>query len=591
VTELLLRIGVSNLCVSLALALVAWAVQSTGKRPGCAHLLWLLVLVKLVTPPLVTVPVITVPRIEAAVPVIPAFESAGVPHSESAAMPVVTPSATPWWGHTNQALALLWLFGSACVLIWSLARIYRFNRLLGMASEPAPQGLRATAAELAGRLGLTNVPSIRLTSARISPMVWWVGGSVRVFLPAGLPCAMDAAELRLILAHELAHVRRRDHFARWLEWFACVAFWWNPVAWWARRNLRTNEEICCDALVLTSLKPAPRTYANSLLTAVEFLTSPALRPPVMASGVNSGGSLERRFNVIVSNRPLSKTPRWALAAMLALLPLGVAYAQSPDYDAVAARLAEAVAAGELSAEEAGDMMAELGRSAFEKQLRAMKARRGKRAGRTDADVARVKKELWTMVKAGKITEAQAKQRLEGFMNRGRRERRMKYAAVERRLKAAVDAGKMSAEEAEKKLADLKQQVWGKREDPRKARHEAAAREIMAAVKAGKISEEDARKRLEEMRRHLLEKEGKVDPRDAAMRQRLEKAVKSGKLSEAEAKQHWKAYEQDKAGAGKPTEAELAKVKRKIWAAVAAGKITEKQAEERWQGYLKSLRAR
>ena len=55
-----------------------------------------------------------------------------------------------------------------------------------------------------------------------------------------------------IVAHELAHVRRRDYLVRWVEWLACVCFWWNPVVWWAQRNLRAMEEICCDDLVLST---------------------------------------------------------------------------------------------------------------------------------------------------------------------------------------------------------------------------------------------------------------------------------------------------------------------------------------------------
>jgi polyhydroxyalkanoate synthesis regulator phasin len=60
-TDLLLQFGVSNLIVSLALAVVAWAVHATGRRPLVAHLLWVLVLAKLVTPPILTVPVLPAP--------------------------------------------------------------------------------------------------------------------------------------------------------------------------------------------------------------------------------------------------------------------------------------------------------------------------------------------------------------------------------------------------------------------------------------------------------------------------------------------------------------------------------------------------
>lgn len=234
----------------------------------------------------------------------------------------------------------------------------------------APPELQDVVSEVAQRLGLGRVPTIYTTSARLSPMVWWLGGRVRIVIPAALPEEMDARQLCWILAHELAHVRRRDHLIRWLEWLASVCFWWNPVAWWARRNLRINEEICCDALVLSSLQPERRSYANSLMIVVEFLASPVIRPPAMASEINSGGFLERRFRMIVSNNPIPMTPRWMVAGVLlsalTLLPLGVAYAQDRDYDkgerdgktitredlaAAGAKFRQAIANGKLTEEE------------------------------------------------------------------------------------------------------------------------------------------------------------------------------------------------------------------------------------------------
>ena len=86
---------------------------------------------------------------------------------------------------------------------------------------------------------------------------------MRVVIPATLPKQIGSERLRWILAHELAHVKRRDHLVRWLEWLACVAFWWNPIVWWTRRNLRLDEEVACDAMVLDRLNAEPRAYAGS----------------------------------------------------------------------------------------------------------------------------------------------------------------------------------------------------------------------------------------------------------------------------------------------------------------------------------------
>jgi len=239
-------------------------------------------------------------------------------------------------------------------------------------------------------------------------MVWWAGGKVRIVISTTLLDQMDAHQWQWILAHELAHVRRRDYLVRWLEWLACVLFWWNPVVWWAQRNLRAMEEICCDDLVISCLSPKPKFYANSLLSAVEFLARPAIRPPAMASEINSGGFLERRFKMIVSEKPNQSSSRLLQACVLlcamVVLPLGIASAQ--DYSAVAKRLKKAVKKGEITQQHADVMMAAL------------------------------KKE--------KAPEAGDERELHAY-----------FEQVWTKLQSAVAQGKMSAEDAEAKMAAIK----------------------------------------------------------------------------------------------------------------------------------------
>ncbi|MCA9278215.1 MAG: M48 family metalloprotease [Phycisphaeraceae bacterium] len=365
-TDLLLQIGLSNLLVSLVLAIAAWCVHRTSSRPALAHLLWVLVLVKLVTPPMFTLPVVPVPDSgrSADVPALETF-AADLPvelvHSVAAAevLPYNEPIGSAW--SRTDVLIGMWLLGSACILAWSLVRVYRFNRVLHMGASSAPHHVQRCAHELAQRFGLRTTPIIETTSARVSPMVWWIGGRVRIVLPIELVEDMNDEQMRWVLAHELAHVRRHDHVVRWLEWLACVGFWWNPISWVARRYLRINEEICCDALVLSTFQNTHRRYAQALMAVVEFLSSPALRPPAVASEINSGGCLERRFRMIVSRNTMRKTPRWlnagVLVAAVGILPVGIAYGQ--QVDAVQARLHEAVKNGEISKDQAHVMMGAL----------------------------------------------------------------------------------------------------------------------------------------------------------------------------------------------------------------------------------------
>jgi len=624
-TDLLLRIGVSNLCISSALALIAWAVQSRGKRPMVAHLLWLLVLIKLVTLPLVTIPVVAVAESPASpvlvddpVPETDVLAGAMTPDS-SGATAIAVSTAPTLLEQTKHGLALLWLVGSACVLVWSLLRIYRFNRLLGSASGPASPELQSVAAELARRLGLSKVPGVHITSARLSPMVWWVGGRVRVFLPSSLLAGMDAGQVRWILAHELAHVRRRDHLTRWLEWLVCVGFWFNPVAWWARRNLRANEEICCDSLVLSTLHPTPQDYANSLLTVVEFLAAQALRPPAMASRINSGGVLERRFKMIVSKRPLSTTPRWLRVLMVlcvaALLPLGVAYAQSPDYDAVAARLVEAVQAGELTEEQAEAMMGELGRAAFAEHMKAAGRRRGGRDRDRDPGIEGHFKRLGVgeeafdrigaALKEGGI-KGEHLEHVLGAILRVAHEMKSDGKRYEmdpgmrgflmRRLRLTQKQVDLVEGIARRILHGAKKRGGDAGREERMAAYRAIEARINDAVKAGKLSKEDAKRTLEGARQRIFQG-GSAKSKVAEFRRKLGAALEAGKITEEQAKAKWEAYMQrarqpgaKRGRATTPSREEMAKVKERIWAGVKEGKLTEEQARARWEGYLKHLRS-
>lgn len=330
-SDMLLQFAASNLAVALPLALIAFWVQSRGRLPFLAHLLWLVVLVKLVTPPLASMPIVPVPERE---PVAIEIAIPAVPETSGTSAPMIEPDlplALPGW---KEIAAALWILGSALVLVWSLHRIYRFDRLLRATSEPAGQALDRDASALAASLGLKKTPAIRTTTATISPMAWWVGGRVYVYVPRAMVLGLERAELRSILAHELGHVRRGDHYVRWLECAVCVALWWNPLAWWARRNLRVCEEICCDAFVLSKIDASRKTYAGALVSAMELLAAPAIRPSSLASNVNGGGFIERRIKMILSKQSFVDMPRWLRGALLVgaavMAPLGFTPAQETD---------------------------------------------------------------------------------------------------------------------------------------------------------------------------------------------------------------------------------------------------------------------
>src|SRR5262249_8499358 len=155
-------------------------------------------------------------------------------------------------------------------------RIIRFDRMIRGALA-APQRWQALVAELAGKLGVRRVPDLRLIDGGV-PMVWWVGHRPIIAFPAGLMGELDDQQSSMVLAHELTHLRRRDHWVRGAELVISVLYWWNPMVGWVRRQLHEAEDLCCDAWVEWAFPDRKKEYAEVLFKAAT-LAGPTRRPP------------------------------------------------------------------------------------------------------------------------------------------------------------------------------------------------------------------------------------------------------------------------------------------------------------------------
>ncbi|MDB5301445.1 MAG: antirepressor regulating drug resistance protein, partial [Phycisphaerales bacterium] len=272
--ETLLQIGLTNAIAAAILAAIAAVVTRVVRRPALTHALWALVLLKLLTPPVWTIPVkqwLAPPPS----PVVEAHPTIPVVDSSPASVPIdpsshpIRPRPTHSWQWLPGAIGGVWLGGSAVCLSIAIARWTRFTRLLRLA-QLAPPGMQAQARGVAGRIGVRRCPAVWILPGPVCPMLWAAGGRARVILPAELWGKLSDSQRESLLLHELAHVRRRDHWVRVLELGATVAWWWNPVLWWARYELREAEEECCDAWVTGAMPGDADDYASALVEAVDF---------------------------------------------------------------------------------------------------------------------------------------------------------------------------------------------------------------------------------------------------------------------------------------------------------------------------------
>lgn len=380
----LLSAALANAAVAGALAVLVLVASRKIRRPIIVHGLWVLVLAKLMAPPLVHweilpswtastastastatssaitgldrssldrssgmpwgLPGMAGAQSSAVDP--PAVDSAVAPSestpSESIGTSAVRASAMPSSAPVSWVHGLLWIWWLGCgaVALAVVGRTLAFERLLHQA-RPAGDTLGDRVDDLARRLGLRAAPEVLLLDRPLPPLLWWPGFRPRIVLPRALVARLDDAEVDGVLAHELAHLARRDHWVRLLETLASIVFWWHPAVWWSRRRLRSAEEQCCDARVLSVLPGHAKAYAKALVETLELTVRPRVGAlPAFSSGFETLSDIEGRLTMILKHRTHSPSPspwtrRWGqLLAVVAGLALVIVptWAGPPSVD-------------------------------------------------------------------------------------------------------------------------------------------------------------------------------------------------------------------------------------------------------------------
>ena len=277
---------VSNVLLASLLALAAWFMQRWLRRPAIAHILWVLVLVKLVTPPLVRVPLRGSPPGNLAC-------TLGTCGCEKHARTQTSVLDTlPW------VLLSVWSVGAGATG-WIAWRRWARLRLLMLHAKPAPPEWQSLATRLTAALSIRRPPEILAVPGRLPPLV--VPGRLRprMLLPLTLMRQLNASQRVALLLHELVHLKRGDHLVRMLELTVSVAYWWLPIVGLIGRQLRACEETCCDAAVVAHLPGARRAYAKLLLDVLDFVNPLPSQAIPQATAMSAVNDLEQRLLAIL----------------------------------------------------------------------------------------------------------------------------------------------------------------------------------------------------------------------------------------------------------------------------------------------------
>lgn len=203
----------------------------------------------------------------------------------------------------NDAFFLAWIAGAGIILLRLVLGSLTIRHLARNSSPVEDTGWLDVLDDLKAIYSLRRPVTLRISNQTIPPMTWGVFRPV-VLLPA-TAVAWTTRRRRLVLAHELAHVRRNDGILQILLQVVCSIYWFNPLVWFGARRLRIERECACDDEVL-KLGADGDDYADHLLQVARTL-NPAGSLSLATVAMAHRSQLETRLLAILDNRTRRQT--------------------------------------------------------------------------------------------------------------------------------------------------------------------------------------------------------------------------------------------------------------------------------------------
>lgn len=346
--QLLLEVLLKATIVLTAAGLLAVLLRRAAATTR--HLVWSLALGALLVLPLLSLflPVLRVPILPApkAVPMMIEREELPLAVPETVAakavepivaqpanielvapLPDVAPRPVNWLN----VMLTLWLAGVALVLARLAWGTWRMRQITREAECLTDYHWSALTTRLRAQISLPTHISIYGSDAMTMPVTWGIFRPV-IVVPA------DAASWsnewrRIVLLHELAHIKRRDCLTQMLANWACALYWFHPLAWYAARQLRIERELACDDYVL-EVGTRASDYASYL---VELARACETIEPASPVAVGMACShLESRVRAILSPERRRSIPTlrrwlaWTMVTAFVIAPLASLQATAPE---------------------------------------------------------------------------------------------------------------------------------------------------------------------------------------------------------------------------------------------------------------------
>jgi beta-lactamase regulating signal transducer with metallopeptidase domain len=239
----------------------------------------------------------------------------------------LTESALPY-------LVFAWLLGVAMLSLRHVGAWICLQRLRQKQLSPVSASLEQVLHTLAQRLKVSR-PVQLMESARVQipTVIGWMRPII--LLPATALTGLTSSQIEVLLAHELAHIRRCDYLSNMLQIAVETLGFYHPAVWWVSRTIRSERENCCDDLAV-AVCGDPKGYAQALAE-MEDIRCHQVEMALAASG----GNLLKRVSRLLGKDMPQGAQRYRMHAVVAVvllfamaIPTALAFSRAHEDDTV-----------------------------------------------------------------------------------------------------------------------------------------------------------------------------------------------------------------------------------------------------------------
>ena len=232
------------------------------------------------------------------------------------------------------AVAGTWLLVTCFFLIRGLIQSLRFAFQLRRCDPITDQLIVDQVLRACDTVGVGRRPALKEVEGLTVPAVFGIRRPV-ICLPTGTIGELSSSDLRLVLLHELAHVKRRDGLVLSLCLFVRALHWFNPLAWLVVSRIRNYMEQAADEIAMASSKPSENVDYGRLL--LRYATNEPQPQHLAAIGLlftSPGRKLARRINMLEGGEQRNHWPAkaFAMAAVGSLAVTGLTDAKPVEQE-------------------------------------------------------------------------------------------------------------------------------------------------------------------------------------------------------------------------------------------------------------------